>query len=98
MIVVLEVASFALLVFFILLIARLVFDYVMMFARSWRPSGVAAVGLEVVYSVTDPPLKALRRVIPPLRLGNFSIDLGFMVLLFVVYVLMNLVNAANPSR
>ena len=75
--VVLEVASFVLLVFFILLIARLVFDYVMMFARSWRPSGVAAVGLEVVYSVTDPPLKALRRVIPPLRLGNFSIDLGF---------------------
>ena len=98
MTVVLELAYFVLLVFFILLIARLVFDYVMMFARSWRPSGVAAVGLEVVYSVTDPPLKALRRVIPPLRLGNFSIDLGFMVLLFVVYVLMNVVNAANPNR
>ena len=92
--VVLEVASFVLLVFFILLIARLVFDYVMMFARSWRPSGVVAVGLEVVYSVTDPPLKALRRVIPPLRLGNFSIDLGFMVLLFVVYVLMQVVQSA----
>ena len=88
MAVVLEVASFVLLVFFILLIARLVFDYVMMFARSWRPSGVVAVGLEVVYSVTDPPLKALRRVIPPLRLGNFSLDLGFMVLLFIVYILM----------
>ena len=84
-------AYFVLLVFFILLIARLVFDYVMMFARSWRPSGVLAVGLEVVYSATDPPLKALRRVIPPLRLGNFSIDLGFMVLLFVVYVLMSVV-------
>ena len=91
---VLEVASFVFLVFFILLIARLVFDYVMMFARSWRPSGVAAAGLEVVYSVTDPPLKALRRVIPPLRLGNFSIDLGFMVLLFVVYVLMQVVQSA----
>ena len=87
-----ELAYFVLLVFFILLIARLVFDYVMMFARSWRPSGVTAVGLEVVYSVTDPPLKALRRVIPPLRLGNFSIDLGFMVLLFAVYLLMNLVS------
>ena len=92
--VVLEVASFVLLVFFILLIARLVFDYVMMFARSWRPSGVAAAGLEVVYSVPDPPLKALRRIIPPLRLGNFSIDLGFMVLLFVVYVLMQVVQSA----
>ncbi len=94
MTVALELAYFVLLVFFILLIARLVFDYVMMFARSWRPSGVAAVGLEVVYSVTDPPLKALRRVIPPLRLGNFSIDLGFMVLLFVVYVLMQVVQSA----
>ena len=94
MTVVLELAYFVLLVFFILLIARLVFDYVMMFARSWRPSGVAAVGLEVVYTVTDPPLKALRRVIPPLRLGNFSIDLGFMVLLFIVYLLMNFVGAA----
>jgi len=92
--VVLELAYFVLLVFFILLLARLVFDYVMMFARSWRPSGVAAVGLEVVYSVTDPPLKALRRVIPPLRLGNFSIDLGFMVLLFAVYLLMTFVGQA----
>ncbi len=93
----LGLAYFVLLVFFILLIARLVFDYVMMFARSWRPSGVTAVGLEVVYSVTDPPLKALRRVIPPLRLGNFSIDLGFMVLLFVVYVLMSVVRALAAS-
>jgi YggT family protein len=83
-----QLVYFVLLLFLILLIARLVFDYVMMFARSWRPTGVVAVGLEVVYSVTDPPLKALRRVIPPLRLGNFSIDLGFMVLLFVVYILM----------
>ena len=95
--VVLELAYFVLLVFFILLIARLVFDYVMMFARSWRPSGVVAVGLEVVYSVTDPPLKALRRVIPPLRLGNFSIDLGFMVLLFGVYLLMSFVGQAAQT-
>ena len=86
-----EFVYFILVAFFIVLIARLVFDYVMMFARSWRPSGAVAVGLEVVYSATDPPLKALRRVIPPLRLGNFSIDLGFMVLLFVVYTLMYVV-------
>jgi YggT family protein len=85
-----QIVAFALLLFFILLIARLVFEYVMMFARSWRPSGVVAVGLEVVYSVTDPPLKALRRLIPPLRLGSFSIDLGFMVLLFVVLILLRL--------
>jgi YggT family protein len=92
-----QIVAFALLLFFILLIARLVFEYVMMFARSWRPSGVVAVGLEVVYSVTDPPLKALRRLIPPLRLGNFSIDLGFMVLLFVVLILLRLAQGAAAA-
>ena len=49
---------------------RFVVDWVQVFARSWSPRGVLLVGLEVVYSVTDPPIKALRRVIPPLRIGN----------------------------
>lgn len=63
----------------------------MQFARSWRPTGLVAAGLEVVYSTTDPPLKLLRRVIPPLRLGGISIDFGFIVLFFVVYILMSVV-------
>jgi YggT family protein len=76
-------------VLFVLLLARLVFDYVQMFARSWRPRGPLVVVLEVVYSVTDPPLKALRRVIPPLRLGNVAIDLGFLILIVGVQILAN---------
>ena len=48
---------------------RFVIDWVQMFARSWPPRGVLLVLLEVVFSVTDPPLKALRRVMPPLRLA-----------------------------
>ena len=71
---------------FILLIGRLIFDYVFMFARSWRPSGPIVVLLEAIYSITDPPLKALRRVIPPLRMGNFSFDLGFLVLIIGVQI------------
>jgi YggT family protein len=59
-------------------------------ARSWRPSGLVAAGLEVVYSTTDPPLKALRRVIPPLNLGSVRLDLGFMVLLIGVLILRNI--------
>lgn len=81
-------------IFLLLLFARFVIDWVMVFARSWRPTGVVAAGLEVVYSATDPPLKALRRVIPPLRLGSLSIDLGFMVLLLAVYILMGVI--PNP--
>jgi YggT family protein len=82
-----QIVSSVLLVFLVLLFARFVVDWVMVLARSWRPSGLVAAGLEVVYSTTDPPLKALRRVIPPLNLGNVRLDLGFMVLLIVVLIL-----------
>ena len=71
-------------IFLVLLIARLVMDYVFMFARSYQPRGVAVVALEVLYSITDPPLKFLRRFIPPLRLGGVSLDLSFLVLFVIV--------------
>jgi YggT family protein len=85
-----QIVSSVLLVFLVLLFARFVVDWVMVLARSWRPSGLVAAGLEVVYSTTDPPLKALRRVIPPLNLGAVRLDLGFMVLLIVVLILRNI--------
>jgi YggT family protein len=72
--------------FFVLLIARLVLDYVQMFARSWRPSGPLLVIAEVIYTITDPPLKALRRVIPPLRIGSVTLDLSFLVLVVLVQI------------
>ncbi|MFL6238414.1 MAG: YggT family protein [Actinomycetes bacterium] len=78
-------------VVFVLLLARLVFDYVFVFARRWRPSGPIVLLLEAIYSVTDPPLKALRRVIPPLRLGGLSLDLGFLVLIIGVQIIANVV-------
>jgi YggT family protein len=72
--------------FFVLLIARLVLDYIQMFARSWRPTGVLLVAAEVIYTITDPPLKALRRLIPPLRLGSITLDLSFLVLVVLVQI------------
>jgi YggT family protein len=87
-----SVLYFALLVFLILLIFRLVMEYVFMFARSYRPAGVVAIALELCYTVTDPPLKALRRVIPPLRVGRVSLDLSFIVLFIAVQILMNVVS------
>jgi len=82
-----RILSDALLVFLILLIFRLIMEYVFMFARSYRPEGPVAVALELCYTVTDPPLKALRRVIPPLRIGRVSLDLSFIVLFFLVQIL-----------
>jgi len=76
-----------LLVFYLLIIARLVVETTRSFARSWRPVGTAAIGLEVVYVITDPPMKALRRIIPPLRLGGISLDMSVLVLLIVVWIL-----------
>ena len=76
-------------VFLVLLVLRLVFEYVFLLARSFRPSGAVAMLLELIYTMTDPPLKLLRRVLPPLRIGGIAIDLAFLVLLLVVYILRN---------
>jgi YggT family protein len=86
------IALYVLYVIVGLLLVRLIMDYVMMFARNFRPSGAVAAVLELAYSVTDPPLRALRRVIPPLRLGNFSIDLSFIVLFISAYVLIDVIH------
>jgi YggT family protein len=96
-----QIVSSVLLVFLVLLFARFVVDWVMVLARSWRPSGLVAAGLEVVYSTTDPPLKAVRKVIPPLNLGSIPplnlgsirLDLGFMVLLIAVLILKNITDS-----
>jgi YggT family protein len=92
-----QIVSSVLLVFLVLLFARFVVDWVMVLARSWRPHGLVAAGLEVVYSTTDPPLKALRKVIPPLNLGSVRLDLGFMVLLIAVIVLRSITQSLAQS-
>jgi len=75
--------------FFIALIIRLIFDWIQVFSREWRPRGVVLVAAEGVYTVTDPPLKALRRVLPPLRLGGIQLDLAFTVVFLVVLILLS---------
>ncbi|MFF2791466.1 YggT family protein [Streptomyces sp. NPDC058049] len=92
--VVLDVIYFALACFLVVLIFRLVMDYVFQFARSWTPGKAMVVILEATYSVTDPPLKLLRRVIPPLRLGGVALDLSFFVLMIIVYILISFVRTA----
>jgi YggT family protein len=74
--------------FIALLWIRFVVDWVHIFARSWTPGGVLLVALEVVYSITDPPIKALRRVIPPLRIGSVTLDLSFLIVMIAAYVLL----------
>ncbi|MDO3649998.1 MULTISPECIES: YggT family protein [Nocardia] len=78
-------------VFWLLLISRVIVEFIRSFARDWRPTGVVVILLEVIFTVTDPPVKLLRRLIPPVNLGGIRLDLSIMVLLFVVFILMSIV-------
>ena len=90
---VLQLLIIALWLYFILLIGRLILDYIQMFARSWRPQGPVLVIAEIIYTATDPPLRALRKIIPPLRLGSISLDLSFLVLLILIQVMISILSA-----
>lgn len=76
-----------------LLWIRFIVDWVQVFARQWEPRGALLVALEGVYSTTDPPIVALRRVIPPLRIGSVALDLSFLLVMVAAWLLLNVVRA-----
>lgn len=88
------VLYYLLFAFWLLLIARVVVELVRAFAREWRPAGGVAVTLETIYTVTDPPVRLARRLIPTIRIGGVGLDLSIIVLLLVVFILMRL---AHPG-
>jgi len=67
-----------------------VFDWVQVLSRDWRPKGAVLVVAELVYTVTDPPLRLLRRVIPSINLGGMRIDIAFLVLMVITSLLMTI--------
>ncbi len=85
-----QVLATVLWLYWLVMIGRLVLDLVQAFARSWRPTGVLLLLAEAVYTITDPPLRALRRVIPPIRIGTVQFDLAFLILLIGLQILINL--------
>ena len=82
-----DVAVVLLSIYLVLLIGRMIFSWIQVYARDWRPTGILLVVAEGVYSATDPPLRFLRRYIPTVRIGSVALDLSFMLLFLVVYVL-----------
>jgi YggT family protein len=85
-----QVVYLLLYVFWLTLLGRFVLGAILQYGRWWHPSRGSAAALEMVWSVTDPPLKALRRVIPPLRIGTVSVDLASLVLLVILWVLLQI--------
>ena len=82
-----SVVAYVLYIYLLLVLARFVIEFTRQFARSWRPGGVAAIGLEAVYIATDPPIRLLRRLVPPVRLGSVSLDLSIILLLLAILAL-----------
>lgn len=85
------------LLFVVALMVRIVYDVVQMVAREWRPRGIALVAAEAVYSTTDPPIRLVRRFIPPLRLGGIALDLAFMLVFLLAFVLLQVLAAIATS-
>jgi len=84
-----DVLYLVVLAFFLLMFVRLILDWVQVFAREWRPRGVMLVIAEATYTVTDPPLRAVRRVIPPLSIGGLRLDLAFLLLMLLCSILLS---------
>ncbi|CAB4966013.1 MAG: YggT family protein [Actinobacteria bacterium] len=84
-----EILATILWLYWLVFIGRLIFDFVQVFARSWRPSGILLLIAEAIYTVTDPPLRLLRRVIPPLRIGGMQFDLAFLIVLIGLQILIS---------
>ena len=77
----------------IVMLVRLVLDYIPMFNRSWRPKGAGLVAAELVYTVTDPPIKLFRRFIPPLRVGPVAVDFAFAITMLLCFFLLSITRA-----
>lgn len=95
--VVFQVCALAAFLYLVLLFARLVVSWIQVFARDWRPAGPVVVLLEVVYSATDPPLRALRKIVPPIQIGSIRLDLGFMILFFAAVIVYNVFLTLSAS-
>ncbi|MFB8385996.1 YggT family protein [Microbacterium sp. NPDC055910] len=83
----------ALVLYVLVLLVRLVLEWVPIFNREWRPKGLGLVAAEIVYTVTDPPIRLFRRLIPPLRVGAIAIDFGFALTMLLCFVLLSITRA-----
>ena len=92
-----SIIQWVLWVFLLVLFARMILSWVPVLVRDWEPKGPMLVFAEIIYSITDPPLKLIRKVLRPVRVGNMMFDLAFIGLAIMVAILMQ-VNAAFLLR
>jgi YggT family protein len=83
----------ALFVYFLLMWARFIFDLVTNFVRGFKPRGPLLIVAEIAYTVTDPPIRAVRKVLPPLRFGGIALDFGWTIVMLAVIITMSVVSS-----
>lgn len=88
-----SILNLALLLYVFVLLARLIIDWIPFFNREWRPKGAGLIAAELVYTVTDPPIRLFRRFIPPLRVGTIAIDFGFALTMLLCFILLSVTRA-----
>lgn len=88
-----SILNLALLLYVFVLLARLIIDWIPFFNREWRPKGAGLIAAELVYTVTDPPIRLFRRFIPPLRVGAIAIDFGFALTMLLCFILLSVTRA-----
>lgn len=88
-----EIAYYALEFFVLVMWVRLIIDFIRSAKPEWRPQSALLVILSVMYAITDPPLKLVRRVIKPVRFGVVAIDFAWAIVLLAAIVLSNVVQA-----
>jgi YggT family protein len=84
------IAYWALQIYFYSLIGRLILDLLISLRPGFRPKSLLLPVSEIIFTVTDPPLKFLRRFIKPVRFGSISLDFAWTLLVLVVILLRNL--------
>ncbi len=83
-----QVLHLVVLVYLVVVLWRLVLEWVRLFAPGWRPRGALLVVAEAIYTLTDPPLRSIRRLVPLVSVGTVRLDLGFPIILICLYILL----------
>jgi YggT family protein len=86
------VLQWALQIYFYFMVARLVADLVLSVNPNWRPRGLILVLVEVVFTLTDPPIKFIRRFVKPVRFGGIALDFGWTIVVFAIGILQSLLS------
>jgi len=84
------ILNILLLLYLLTLFVRVILEWIPVFNRSWRPRGAGLIAAEIVYTITDPPIRMFRRLIPPLRIGPVALDMGLTLTMIVVLILISI--------